>query len=700
MNHEVILPWHLERIAFVYLRQSSPSQVRRNTESAVRQRRMKEHVAALGWPDNQIKVLGGDTGNSGSSQHGRDDYQGMLEAVVAECAGLICACELSRLVRDNQDWNQLVRVCRYQGVLLADEHRVYNPANSQDRVLLGIQGAFTEYELAMITERMQASRAQKAARGELYEGFPPGYISRHASLYEKHPDERVQRAIEKVFAEFEHCPSGLQLFRRLLAESFQLPFVPHGKDWREVEWRVPRYQQLMDLLRNPAYAGICVRGRYKTITFLDEQGHTRKKRKRMPRDQWEVFLEKHHESYITKKAWERNMAKIFANAHMGGQAMSKQSPQNGNGLMVGLLRCRRCGHKLHATYCKGRVSYVCRGGDAQRNARGKSCFCFRATRVEARLVEILLKAIRPAAIVAARQAEDQLAANRQQERQLIADRLDAHKETEARAAREYKKTDATYATVRQKLVQEWEAALLALRNQQEELSRFDSHRSASPTREQQRELELLQRDVRVLWNHPNASMILKKQIIRALIEEIVVNLEKPQNDVVLTIHWAGGHHTELREPTHWKKQRRGNNDLRRIVGTLRKVIDDDAIATVLNRSKTRMDDGATWNEDAVAEFRKRHRIRPFSTDAKSQNGWMTQAEAATSLGVSPMSMTRLVQIGVIPAEQPQPGMPTVIKQCNLDHPRVQKAIIQLKESNNRPLTQHPDQRNLLENQDL
>lgn len=700
MNHEAILPWHLERIAFVYLRQSSPSQVRRNTESAARQRRMKDHVAALGWPNGQINVLGGDTGNSGGSQHGRDDYQGMLEAVVADQAGLICACELSRLVRDNQDWNQLVRVCRHKGVLLADEHRVYNPINSQDRVLLGIQGAFTEYELAMITERMQASRAQKAARGELYEGFPPGYISRHASLYEKHPDERVQRAIEKVFSDFEHCPSGLQLFRRLLAESFQLPFVPHGKDWRDVEWRAPPYQQLMDMLRNPAYAGIYVRGRFKTFTFLDEQGHTHKKRRRIPRDQWEVFLEEHHEEYITKEAWERNVAKIAANAHMGGQAMSKQAPQNGNGLMVGLLRCRRCGHKLHAAYNKGRVSYVCRGGNAQRNACGKSCFCFRATRVEERLVEILLEAIRPAAIVAARQAIEQLAANRQQERQLIVDRIDAHKETEARAAREYKKTDATYATVRQKLAQEWEVALLALRNQQEELSRFDSDRPVAPTMEQQRELVLLQRDVRAMWDNPNASMTLKKQIIRTLIEEIVVDLEKPKNDVVLTIHWAGGHHTELREPTHWKKQRRANKDLKRIVGTLRKVLDDDAIATVLNRCKMRMDDGATWNESTVAEFRKRHRIRPFSANAKAQNGWITQAEAATSLGVSPMSMTRLVQIGVIPAEQPQPGMPTVIKQSDLDDPRVQRAVNQLKESNNRPLTQHPDQGNLFENQDL
>ena len=698
MNQESIRRWHLERTAFVYLRQSSPTQVKRNVESAARQRRMREHVAALGWPVDQITLLGGDTGNSGSSQHGRDEYQSMLEAVVAGQAGLVCACELSRLVRDNQDWNQLVRVCRHKGVLLADEHRVYNPSNSQDRVLLGIQGAFTEYELAMITERMLESRAQKAARGELYEAFPPGYISRHASLYEKHPDERVQRAIEKVFRDFEHCPSGLQLFRQLLEENFQIPVVPHGSDWRDVQWKTLRYRQLIEMLQHPAYAGIYVRGRNKTTTTLDENGHTRKTRRRVPRDQWDVFLEGHHEAYISKETWERNTAKIAANAHMR-QAMNKQSPQNGSGLMVGLLRCRRCGHKLHAAYNKGRVSYTCRGGATQRNALGKTCFRFGATHVEERLAELILEAIRPAAIAAAKYATEQLTINRDSERQLLLDRLHARQEAEVRAAREYKKTDATYTTVRKKLAQEWEETLLALQKEQEELRRFDDRSSEIPTVEQQAELDALQNDVRAIWYHPKASMVLKKQIVRTLIEEIVADLEKPQNDIVLTIHWVGGHHTELREPTHWKKRRRSSQNLRLIVNSLRKVHDDNAIATVLNRSNLRSDSGGTWTGSRVAEFRKQHRIRPYNAEVKQNYGWMTQAEAATTLDISPMSMTRLVQVGIIPAEQAYPGLPTVIQQADLVSERIQRAVKELKESNNRPLSQAPNQLNLFENKD-
>ena len=152
MNEPKIDRWHLERIAFVYIRQSSPSQVRKNVEGGERQRRMAQRVKELGWPEHQVKILGADTGHSGSSLHGRDDYQTMLRAVMAQEAGIIGAVELSRLVRDNQDWNQLVRLCRYQGVLLGDEHRIYDPNDAQDRVLLGIQGAFNEFELAMIFE--------------------------------------------------------------------------------------------------------------------------------------------------------------------------------------------------------------------------------------------------------------------------------------------------------------------------------------------------------------------------------------------------------------------------------------------------------------------------------------------------------------------------------------------------------------------
>jgi hypothetical protein len=367
--------------------------------------------------------------------------------------------------------------------------------------------------------------------------------------------------------------------------------------------------------------------------------------------------------------------------------------------LVGLLRCRRCGHKLYANYRASGVSYLCRGGATQQNSRGKGCFSFRAAHVEERLAELILEVASPAAATAAIQATERLAAIQGQERRLIVDRFEACRERETRAAREYKKTDATYATVRQRLAQEWEETLLAVQKEEEQLARFDRRRQGVPTAEQRQELERLGEDLCRIWHHPKASMVLKKQIVRTLIEEIVVDLEKLQSEVVLTIHWAGGHHTELRTSTQWRRRRGKTANVKFIVRSLCKLLTDSSIASVLNREQLACDNGTTWTSERVAEFRKQHRILAYCAETKEKHGWLNQAEAATCLAISPMSVSRLVRIGILPAEQPLAGLPTVIKRQDLPLDRVKQAVLQLKSSNNHPLSQDPNQQNLFKTDD-
>jgi hypothetical protein len=435
------------------------------------------------------------------------------------------------------------------------------------------------------------------------------------------------------------------------------------------------------------------------ITVLDANGHPQKKRQRLTNHEWEVFLENHHEPYISRETWERNVQKVSANAHFQG-AMAQPAPQNGRGLMAGLLRCRRCGHKLHATYKSGKVAYLCRGGDPQRNARGRACFCFGGTHIEEQLAGVILEALSPAGLAAATLAAEEFAAQRDQRRQLIVDRLEATCEHEKRAGREYKTTDETYVTVRQRLAQDWETALIAVREQEQQLARFDQRHPPRLTGGQQAELSRLADDVKRIWHHPSASMVLKKQIVRTLIVEIVVDLEKPKNEVVLIIHWAGGHHTELRAPTHWRKRPSYSPDLKSIMNTLRKVLGDEAIASTLNRQRLRTPDGNTWTAQKVADFREYHHIAEFNADTQKARGWMTQAQAATHVNVSPMSMTRLVQLGIIPAEQQGAGLPAVIQQADIDSPRVQATLSALRTSPTRPLSHHLDQLNLFGQQDF
>jgi len=689
-NHSIIHPQHLARNAYVYLRQSSPGQVRKNKEGHQRQQAMLQLVAQHGWSTTRIILLDADTGQSGSSVHGRDDFQTLLDAIITGQAGLVAAREMSRLVRDNQDWSQLVRLCRYHDVLLADEHRLYDPANAQDRMVLGIQGAFNEFELSMILERMQLSLKQKAQRGEQYDALPPGYICRHACLCEKHPDERVQRAIAKVFDDFEHFPSVNQLYFQLIADGFQLPVVPHGSDWRDLKWVTPSYSQILYLVRNPAYAGIYVRGRTKVSVTLDSQGHKQTKTTRAPREHWDVFLENHHEPYISKETWERNMQKIAANANVHGD-LTKGAVGRGQSLMAGILRCGRCGYRLHTRYPSQGVRYYCSAGERQRSGQENNCLNFHGTDLESALAAEILEVVRPAGIVAAQRASERLAAEHQQQRQLIVDRINALREAEVRAEREYKQTDVSYTSVRRVLGAQWESALARVEEQQSQLKAFDERLPVVPTDEQHAGLSRLGENVEQLWNDPRADWSLKQQLTRVLIQEIVANVDDQRDEVILVIQWSGGHHTELRGPRTRRRSRLSSSDLTKVIDTLRKVHTDAEIATVLNRASIRTVQGETWSSERVKRYRQQLKIEAFSTQKMQQSRWLTQAAAATQLKISPMSVHRLVRSGILPAEQPHFGLTLVIEGQNLELPEVQRAVNALQAGQNRPLPDNPQQ---------
>jgi DNA invertase Pin-like site-specific DNA recombinase len=691
MLSEKIRAEHFERLAFVYLRQSSPTQVKHNLEGAERQRRMQEHVQQLGWPPAQVRLLGGDMGQSGSSLHGRDDYHTLLEAVLDRSAGLIAASELSRLARDNQDWSQLMRMCRFRGVLLCDEHRVYDAADPQDRVLLGIQGAFFEFELAILTDRMQQSRRQMAERGELYEGFPPGYICRKSPIQEKHPDERVQRAIQEVFEQFDRQPSVYALYRQLSADGFTFPVVPKGQDWREVSWVIPSYSVLLGMLQNPAYAGFYVRGRTKTVRELDAQGHAVSRERTVPREAWDVCLPNHHEAYITPECWEHNMAKIAANIQARGDA-AKRAPGKGPSLLAGLLRCHRCGHRLQVAYARG-LRYSCRGGVLQRVTKPTRCFSFPGNGIEQRVCELLLNVVRPAGVAAAQRAAEQLAQDRQRRRQLLADRMAAARESETRAAREYKSTDESYTTVRRKLAADWEETLQTLQATQQRLAEFDAAQPAVPSTQEREQLERLSMDLDRVWFHPQADMVLKKQIVRTLIEEIMVDVDEERDEIVMWIHWSGGHHTEDREPRRIRR-RRSTADLRGVLDTLRKVLPDESLAATLNRAGISTLQGSSWTKGRVTSFRRQHAIAVYNAREQERNGWLTQAQAATRLGISPMSVSRLAKAGVIPSEQAGAGLPSVIREVDLSLSAVQQAVFELQTQHDRPLPADPNQLSL------
>lgn len=302
--------------------------------------------------------------------------------------------------------------------------------------------------------------------------------------------------------------------------------------------------------------------------------------------------------------------------------------------------------------------------------------------------------VRPAGVTAARAAAERLAGDHQQQRQGRVDRVQACREAESRAEREYKATDATYTSVRQHLTSEWETAIAARGQEEARLEAFDRQSPVVPTAQQQSELDHLGEEVDRIWHHPRVSLALKKQIVQLLIEEIVIEHVRERDELICQVHWSGGHHTDLVEPRRRLRQKLVVAELVATMEVLRKVMTDSSLASALNRVKIRDPSGRPWTGGMVKSFRSQRGITGFSRQAKEKQGWLTQAEAANRLSISAMSVTRLVRSGVLPAEQTAPGLPAVLKAEDLELATVKSAVQALKTSPNRALTDDPNQLNL------
>jgi len=444
------------------------------------------------------------------------------------------------------------------------------------------------------------------------------------------------------------------------------------------------------MLDNPFYAGIYVYPRYKTEIQVGRQGEVTKRVRRARPEDWEYFLPDHHPAYLGADEYQANLEKLAMNAQRyapqtGGAAHA------GEALLSGLITCRRCQHKMQVHYGKSGVTYVCRQGRRQRAESTGGCLRFPGEELEHQLSEQILYAVSPAGVAAAELAAQRLGAEREQRRQALEDDCQQARYEADLARRRFDHVDPSNHLVLNTLGQEWEGALLALRDHEDRLEAFDREESPRPTPEQRAQLEHLGAHLDQVWFDPQTDGRLRKQIVRTLIEHVYADWDEEPDEVVLWVHWAGGHHTELRAPRRRRSRRTRSEDLKSIVSTLRKVADDEEIRRVLNRSGLTTERGQTWTARRVAQYRKRHGVACFSPAEQARVGWVSQQQAATYLQISPMSVNRLIGRGLLPAEG-TPGFPRVLMCADLDHPAVQKAVKAIKSHGNSPLPENPKQR--------
>lgn len=658
-----ITPEHLARQAYVYVRQSTLDQVQHHRESQRRQYGLAERARTLGWDD--VVVIDDDLGRSGAGVH-RPGFERLLAALCEGAVGAVFCIEASRLARNGRDWHTLLEFCRLVDALIVDEDGIYDPRQPNDRLLLGMKGTLSELELAILRQRSHAALMQKAQRGELLTTVPMGFLRARNDRLELDPDRRIREAIALVFRTFRALGSIRQVLIWLRQERIELPSGPYGPEGRHVVWRLPGYQILNKMLRNPIYAGAYAYGRTKTVARVERGRQRNLKGQRVEQPDWPILIPDHHDGYLGWDEYERNQRQITHNANMKG-IMVRGPARNGGALLAGLLRCGHCGRKLHVAYSgtKGQcLRYDCRG--ARTNHGTGHCISFGGLRADQCVVDEVLSRLQPLGMRAALEALERHARvsdERIAQRELA---LEQSRFETARARRQYDAVDPEHRLVAAELERRWNDALRRQADLEQELTALRERQPTRLTEASPARLVQLGEDLPALWQHPESTPALKKRILRTVLQEIVVR--KAAETITRILHWQGGDHTSVEMVGNKTGQHRWvtPKDTIALVRDLARCQPDPGIAATLNRLGQRTAHGHAWTEARIRTFRHDHGIPRYQEAERRERGEMTLEESAAALGVSTMTVLRLIERRRLPAQHACAGAPWIILRTDLD----------------------------------
>jgi DNA invertase Pin-like site-specific DNA recombinase len=660
---------HLQRNAYVYVRQSSSWQVENNLESQRRQYRFADWATELGWSATQVVVLDEDQAKSGALAGTRSGCGKLVTAVAGEQVGIVLSLELSRLARNSPDWHQLLYLCRWTNTLLGDEHGIYNPADTNDRLLLGMRGQFNEIELETSIHRMVEARWCKAERGEYLTIPVAGYDIDDLGQMVMTSDTSVANAIHTVFEKFDELGSGRQVFVWWRDNQMKFPvrrMYPRG---HPVVWAAPRYKMILDVLNHPVYAGVYVFGRSKTVCEIDPQDPRQiaVKKRRAREEHPRVLIRDHHQAYISYEKYLQNRERIRGNVQMkpsDGEARSGPA-REGAALLQGLVRCGRCGRRMHVSYGGGRPSpkvkrilqYRC--GRMRTDQAGQDCQLVGRRQIEKLVVDAFLEVIGPAGVEAALRAQEQI----ERERESVARHwgLQVEKaEYEAeRAARQYDAAEPENRVVVRELERRWNQRLEELEavRAQAEAAR---HKQRPLSEQELRRTRQLAHDLGAVWEAESTTDRDRKRLLRCIIEEVQVRGEEKSYEV--RIVWKGGAMTELSCMRHRRGDHQWNRTPEETVELVTKLIeefDDAQIARILNKQGRRTGAGVPFTKAGVIRLRFNHGIAAPQRQQASdpREGPFTADQAAAELGVAMCTIHRWLREGVLPGRQTTPGAP-------------------------------------------
>ena len=646
MSHKVTDD-HRQRDACLYIRQSSMHQVLENTESARRQYGLRQRATALGWSDERIRTIDDDQGKSGAHSANRSGFRDLMARIAAGEIGLVLSLEVSRLCRNNTDWHQLLQVAAIADTLILDEAGVYDPNDGNDRLLLGLKGALSEYELQGIRARLVGGQRSKAQRGELRMHLPTGLVYTDTGEIALDPDRATVEAIELVFATFRRLGSAMQTLKWFRKNAVSLPSRPHRMKG-QVHWSVPNHGHIERMIRNPRYAGCFAYGRNRTRTRPDGTVH----HVRVPMESWPVCIPDAHVGFIDWDEYRRNQETLKRNVAAFTPGLARQPvPREGRALLQSRVICGYCGHRMRVRYVVARPKraqpahwyYYCPHNEIRLGER--TCQSLRAGAIDAAVSDFIVAAVNRQNIALALAVREEMRANFAAVDRQHVNRIEALRHEADLARRRFMEVDPANRLVAAHLEAEWNTRLAALEQAIEGRERNSKSHDTMASAEQEQRLLELANDFGTVWKGSATGNADRKRLLALLIEDATLTREGKRARVGLRLR--GGRvvtlgPVDLPKPRATVIRRHASDAaLRELNHLLREGSDDARAAEQLNRRDHRDSRGDPFTQSSVYALRGRLRW-PSGLERQRERlrkrGYLGVAELADKLGIGPATL--------------------------------------------------------------
>ena len=633
---------HRQRVAIVYIRQSTLMQVREHTESTARQYGLAEEAARLGWPATDIEVIDADLGLSGRSVTHRDGFKHLVARVCPGEVGAVFGLEVSRLARSNADLSRLLELARLTDTLVIDADGVYDLADINDRLLLGLKSQMSEAEIHLLTSRLNESKRAAARRGELRVPLPVGYLYDDEDMVVIDPDAEVAAAVADVFTSFTATGSAYGVAGAFAGRRF--PRRAYGGVWAgQIRWGRLTHARAAGILTNPVYAGAYVFGRRRTRQVVHPDGSVHSSTTELPREQWQVLIHDHHEAYISWEGFLSIEAKLAANRTNAGA----RPPREGTALCQGIVFCGACSRSMQVRYADRRPYYEC-GHSRADHVATPLCGSVRADTIDDVVTQALLAAVGPDQVALALAAAGEVTARRARATRaadLAVQRAQYHAE---RAERAFHACEPENRLVARSLETRWETRLADLAAAQAALATQTSTQPPLPSPEQ---LAATVADLPTLWAAPSTSDKDRKRLLRTLLGDVTITPQASNpSQLNVGLRWKSGATQQLQTTRRRNAIQLRNTDpaaiaLARRIGA---NLDNAALANALNAAGHTTGTGQPFTVDAAGNLRHYHHI-PYP--GFLHHGELTPRQIAEHIGVSTGTIHQWITTGLLPARR-------------------------------------------------